>query len=62
METPSKRTIGCDEAKSGGPAGWPMGFLDMSAEIGDLEELLLGVRFGWHDTDLSELRHRLFGR
>jgi hypothetical protein len=38
METPSKRTMGWDAPAEGRSSG----FLDMSAEIGDLEEGLLG--------------------
>ena len=39
METPSKRTMGWDAPAAEGRSS---GFLDMSAEIGDLEEGLLG--------------------
>jgi hypothetical protein len=42
MWTSSKRTMGWDATAATGSAGWPMGFLDMKAEIGDLDEGLLG--------------------
>jgi hypothetical protein len=42
METPSKRTAGCADEESGTSSGGTFGFLDMSAEIGDLGEGLLG--------------------
>src|SRR6266702_3057834 len=57
METSSKRTT--SSAARGAVAAF--GFLDMEAEIGDLEwERLRSVRFDRHDTDLSRVRHQLF--
>src|SRR5580692_4374952 len=38
METPSKRTTACGEPASIGSVGGAMGFLDMRAEIGNLDE------------------------
>src|SRR5215469_5513018 len=44
-------------------AGVAIGFLDIRVEIGDLDwKIYAGVRFDRHDTDLPEVRHRLFRR
>src|SRR3979411_3124681 len=57
MATSSKRTT-CSAVVVAGTA---LGFLDMKAEIGDLEwEVCWSVRFDRHDTDLSRVRYQLF--
>src|ERR1700761_3578886 len=64
MLTLAKRsTGGASAGPKSGPeeSGTELGFLDMSAEIGDVQERTAGAfRFYSHDTDLSPVRHPLF--